>query len=457
MTLCSCFGFLNDQPRIAHAASSGSASSSVPWQWSQPEQGLDQEDAPPAPSADLLVSSKLDMTEVMTMAGNLVASLPAVRMELAADLKCRIYNVDGTAPHSQRLVQAGRTLADSDKVQPGHPVYLIRMQRKLAISAGTAKTIRFNDLDSGEGLLKIHAHRHVISCLAVDWDNLRCFTGAGDRTVRVWSLASGECLRSFEGFSSWIYALSVESGGGRFIALDETGHVQLFSLDEEHVAYPLFPTYHLSKRNLVYSVDWLRSIILLSSDTKASMHNLLTGDRVWRGTLPSSTQLEVDWTRQPRRGLIVQDRSLMLLQSLYLDGSCQDQPIQVRVTGRCQECGARVDWQSNRVVVAVQNCAMELWSLEPCTLLQHIVGLDCGHQKMLSIDVDWEVAPVPRVTTCMAKIGIVEQCQAHHWIFDDDEQPMRCVDLENLFKDDRSQGVESGVCVSSVTAMVAKP
>ncbi|KAI9636998.1 putative F-box protein [Dioszegia hungarica] len=80
---------------------------------------------------------------------------------------------------------------------PSHPVL---------ITGSYDKTVRIWNLDTGDCLRVLRGHTRAVR--ALQFDQRLLFTGAMDGTVRIWNWRAGECLRVLEGHSDGVVSLS---------------------------------------------------------------------------------------------------------------------------------------------------------------------------------------------------------------------------------------------------------
>ena len=71
---------------------------------------------------------------------------------------------------------------------PSHPVL---------ITGSYDKTVRVWNLDTGECLRTLRGHTRAVR--ALQFDQRLLFTGSMDGTVRMWNWRAGECLRVLDG------------------------------------------------------------------------------------------------------------------------------------------------------------------------------------------------------------------------------------------------------------------
>jgi len=372
------------------------------------------------------------LVAVISMTGAHIAKLPLYANETVAELKVRIENIEGTQAKSQRLIQAGRLLSDVDEVQSREPVMLFRMQRKMAISTGSQKTpadtyaIRLRDLETGEQLQMLQTAIHV-SSLAVDWDNLRCFSGSADGTIRVWDLASDRCVHVLSGHPCWICGLCPDYET-RLASICQEGVLKLWDLRE---GLQQLSVQTSKGKHMQMSVNWPHMLAMVASGFSATVYNLLTGNTCH--TLATSLRLVgFDWHehRTAGRALFIcpldfssnERQRQGMLQLWTVEAARPEDLMPVEADGgssQVQEFGqdcalaASADWSSERVVVAIGRPTryfsaagsfrrlsadgLQVWSLSTLTLL-YSLG-DRSFEPPMTLNVNWESARCRAITS----------------------------------------------------------
>jgi len=64
----------------------------------------------------------------------------------------------------------------------------------------------------------LEGHGDGITSVDVSPDDRRAVSGSWDKTLRVWDLDTGECLRALEGHSDWVSSVSVSPDGRRVVS-----------------------------------------------------------------------------------------------------------------------------------------------------------------------------------------------------------------------------------------------
>ena len=64
-------------------------------------------------------------------------------------------------------------------------------------------------------------------------------TGSSDKTVRLWDVQSGECVRVFVGHKGMILSLAMSPGGRYMASGDEDGTIMMWDLSSGRCLTPL--------------------------------------------------------------------------------------------------------------------------------------------------------------------------------------------------------------------------
>jgi WD40 repeat protein len=89
------------------------------------------------------------------------------------------------------------------------------------------RTVEIWDLEKGACLRKFKGHSDAVVSVSVNPDGRRAISGSRDKTVRIWDLETGACLRTLEGHRGSVESVSVIPDGRRAISgsIDKTVRV----------------------------------------------------------------------------------------------------------------------------------------------------------------------------------------------------------------------------------------
>ncbi|MGB8297924.1 MAG: hypothetical protein WCG85_21080, partial [Polyangia bacterium] len=103
-----------------------------------------------------------------------------------------------------------------------------------AFSGSNDRTLRMWDLDTGVCLRVLESHADDVYSVAVCADGRRALSGSQDHTLRLWDLDTGECLGTWLWGGSFNYEMAlgepVANARTRIVAGDQDGSVRTFEL-----------------------------------------------------------------------------------------------------------------------------------------------------------------------------------------------------------------------------------
>ena len=82
-----------------------------------------------------------------------------------------------------------------------------------ALSGSDDKTVRVWEVASGRCLRVLEGHTGSVWSVAFSQDGVHALSGSEDKTVRVWEVASGRCLRILEGHIGGVYSVAFSGDG----------------------------------------------------------------------------------------------------------------------------------------------------------------------------------------------------------------------------------------------------
>jgi WD40 repeat protein len=84
---------------------------------------------------------------------------------------------------------------------------------RYCLSGGNDRTVRLWDVFSGECLRTYHGHDRHVTSVVFSPDGRHCLSGSHDKTLRLWDVSSGRCLRIFEGHNGMVSSVCYSPDG----------------------------------------------------------------------------------------------------------------------------------------------------------------------------------------------------------------------------------------------------
>ncbi|MCG3149697.1 MAG: Serine/threonine-protein kinase PknD [Verrucomicrobiae bacterium] len=147
---------------------------------------------------------------------------------------CRLWDLEsgrclrtfGVQPDFDTLTQASPPSKDRPRVES----VAVSPDGRWGLSGSSDKTLRLWDLASGQSVRTFEGHSDSVESVAISPDGRWGLSGSSDNTLRVWDLANGQCLRVFAGHSSSVKSVAFSPDGRRGLSggLDRT--VRLWDL-----------------------------------------------------------------------------------------------------------------------------------------------------------------------------------------------------------------------------------
>lgn len=108
---------------------------------------------------------------------------------------------------------------------------------RFVLSGSDDKTLQLWDVATGKCLRIFEGHTSSVKSVAFSPDGHFALSGSWDKTVRLWELTTGKCLCTFEGHTDVVTSVAF-SPDGRF-ALSFGGETRVWELDWEYEYDPV--------------------------------------------------------------------------------------------------------------------------------------------------------------------------------------------------------------------------
>ena len=76
------------------------------------------------------------------------------------------------------------------------------------MSGSDDKTVRIWDVESGDCIKTLEGHTNCVNGVSFSPNNQYVVSGSDDKTVRIWDVESGDCIKTLEGHTSYVYSVS---------------------------------------------------------------------------------------------------------------------------------------------------------------------------------------------------------------------------------------------------------
>jgi WD40 repeat protein len=84
---------------------------------------------------------------------------------------------------------------------------------KIVASGSDDRTVRVWSTATGKQVLKLERHEYAVRAVAISANGKTIASGSFDKTVRVWSTATGEQTLTLKGHSDWVRAVAISADG----------------------------------------------------------------------------------------------------------------------------------------------------------------------------------------------------------------------------------------------------
>ncbi|MCG8365012.1 MAG: NACHT domain-containing protein [Pseudanabaenales cyanobacterium] len=83
----------------------------------------------------------------------------------------------------------------------------------LLVSGSNDRTVRLWDIHTGQCLKTLHGHTDQVFSVAISGDGKLLASGSIDRTIRLWCISTGQCLNILHGHSHWVETVALNKDG----------------------------------------------------------------------------------------------------------------------------------------------------------------------------------------------------------------------------------------------------
>ena len=188
-------------------------------------------------TAAVTVERKLESARLALQSGQVSEAVKALREALLVPSYERDAAVlalwHATGRRAGRSV--GLRMAHVQRTLQGHKgsvqAVAISPDGRQVVSGSYDNTLRVWDLASGECLHTLEGHKKPVHAVAVSPDGRQVVSGSEDHTLRVWDLASGECLHTLKGHTDSIFAIAITPDGRQVVSGSDTHTLHVWDLE----------------------------------------------------------------------------------------------------------------------------------------------------------------------------------------------------------------------------------
>jgi hypothetical protein len=104
---------------------------------------------------------------------------------------------------------------------------------RFALSGSRDNTLKLWEVATGKCLRTFEGHTSSVNSVSLSGDGRFALSGSRDNTLKLWEVATGQCLRTFEGHTHWVTSVSLSGDGCFALSGSEDKTLKLWFLDWE--------------------------------------------------------------------------------------------------------------------------------------------------------------------------------------------------------------------------------
>ena len=185
-----------------------------------------------------------------------------------------------------------------------------------ALSGSEDGILKLWDLATGQCLRTLTEHTNWVGTVAMTGDGRRALSGSWDHTLKLWDLETGQCLRTLSGHTAEVIAVALTGDGRRALSGSWDHTLKLWDLETGQCLRTL--TGHTDKIRTVAVTDDGRRALSGSSDKTLKLWDLETGKCLRTLTGHTDGVMALAMTGDGRRTLSgIHDGTLILWQLIW--------------------------------------------------------------------------------------------------------------------------------------------
>ena len=137
---------------------------------------------------------------------------------------------------------------------------MLSKDQRHALSGSADRTIKLWEVDSGRCLRTLQGHTDNVLSVALSADGRYALSGSGDRIIKLWRLTDGSCLCTLVGHTGAIYSVSLTADSRAALSSSGDKTLRLWRLPGEWVAPYLVSQVLPSETALAAWTDFERAL-----------------------------------------------------------------------------------------------------------------------------------------------------------------------------------------------------
>ncbi len=129
----------------------------------------------------------------------------------------------------------------------------------------------FNNIDSGNCIRTILAHKSAISSIVVSNDNRLLITGSHDKSIKLWELSTGQIIDTLRGHSDGITCLAISDDNKTIISGSKDKTIRFWDVQQRKVIKTFGRLFSGHSKDIVSIVLDNKNNVLISADADKSI------------------------------------------------------------------------------------------------------------------------------------------------------------------------------------------
>src|SRR6266516_3748247 len=140
---------------------------------------------------------------------------------------------------------------------------------KVASGSGD-RTVRIWNVATGQAEQTLEGHSGSVTSVVFSPDGSKVASGSGDRTVRIWNVATGQAEQTLKGHSGWIRSVVFSPDGSKVASGSDDRTVRIWNVATGQ-----------AEQTLEGHSDWVTSVVFSRDGSKSYSFYSMDSSRVW--------------------------------------------------------------------------------------------------------------------------------------------------------------------------------